>query len=201
MSTLKTTNLQHPSAGVPAIVLDADGDATYAGVHDFSAATVTGAPQGLVHINTTTFSAVASVSLNDVFTSDYDNYRIIYDYISSSNTTVGMKMRASGTDISTGYYYNASAQSADNLHSVASNTSQFALQWGNSTTRCFTLIDLLNPFIAQNTFLNSINWRVNEQSLASAGLLTTSSYDGLTIFPGVGTITGTIRVYGYSNGA
>ena len=32
---------------------------------------------GLVHINTTTFSAVSSVSLNDVFTSDYDDYRIV----------------------------------------------------------------------------------------------------------------------------
>ena len=48
MSTLKTTNLQHASAGSPAIVLDAAGDATYAGTHDFSAATVTGITTGKI---------------------------------------------------------------------------------------------------------------------------------------------------------
>jgi hypothetical protein len=156
------------------------------------------APGGLVHINTTTLSGSAT-NINNVFTADYDNYRIIYDYLPSQATTVGMKMRASGSDVSTGYYYNINAQSADNLHSVANNTSQFAIQWSNSSTRCFTIIDLLNPFLALNTFFNSVNWRDNQQSLASAGVLDTTSYDGFSIIPGAGTITGTVRIYGYKN--
>ena len=64
MSTIKTTNLQHPSAASPAIVLDADGDATYAGVHDFSAATVTGITTGkiLQVVSATTTTPVATTS-------------------------------------------------------------------------------------------------------------------------------------------
>ena len=68
MSTLKTTNLQHPSAGSPAIVLDADGDAAYAGVHDFSAATVTGVGKILqvVRATDTTQRTTTSTSFVDV---------------------------------------------------------------------------------------------------------------------------------------
>jgi len=89
MSTIKTTNIQHPSAVDPAIVLDSDGDAVYAGVHDFTSATVTGAG-GLRLITPTsiansggsssasggavTFTGVTSVSLNGCFTSTYANY-------------------------------------------------------------------------------------------------------------------------------
>ena len=103
MSTIKVTNVSHPSAASPAIVLDADGDATYAGVHDFSAATVTGAPQGLVHINTTTFSAVSSVSVNNCFTSAYENYLILGNVIGTAGTSIAARLRASGTDATTNY--------------------------------------------------------------------------------------------------
>ena len=65
MSTVKTTNLQHASAGSPAIVLDADGDATYAGTHDFSAATVTGVGKVL---------QVVSVTKVDTFTTTSTSY-------------------------------------------------------------------------------------------------------------------------------
>lgn len=57
MSTIKVTNVSHPSAASPAIVLDAAGDATYAGVHDFTAATVTGITAGKVlQVVTATYS-------------------------------------------------------------------------------------------------------------------------------------------------
>ena len=68
MSTVKTTNLQHASAGSPAIVLDAAGDATYAGTHDFSAATVTGVGKVLqvVRATDTTSRVTSSASFVDV---------------------------------------------------------------------------------------------------------------------------------------
>ena len=70
MSTVKTTNLQHASAGSPAIVLDADGDATYAGTHDFSAATVTGITTGkilqVVSVNKIDVFSTSSTTLDDV---------------------------------------------------------------------------------------------------------------------------------------
>jgi len=68
MSTLKTTNLQHPSAASPAIVLDADGDATYAGVHDFSAATVTGVGKVLQVVSNTYATNISTTSTSFVTT-------------------------------------------------------------------------------------------------------------------------------------
>lgn len=60
--------------------------------------------QGLVHINTTTFSGVTSFSVNDVFSTTYDNYGIWLDATSTNYETLTMRMRASGTDNSSSNY-------------------------------------------------------------------------------------------------
>lgn len=44
MSTVKTINLQHPTAASPAVVLGASGGASFSGAVDFSGASVTGIP-------------------------------------------------------------------------------------------------------------------------------------------------------------
>ena len=204
MSTIKVTNVSHPSAASPAIVLDADGDATYAGVHDFSAATVTGAPQGLVHINTTTFSAVSSVSLNDVFTSDYQNYEIVLPFESSSTgADMTLRLRAGGTDsTATNYYIQQLYILANNSPSgVYGNNAQYVFS-GSGTTKYAGRITLYRPNEAVYTFANSFFWN-QAPSLMFRGMehQLATAYDGLTIYPSTGTITGTIRVYGYSNGA
>ena len=50
MSTIKTTNIQNPSAASPSIVLASTGNATYAATHDFTAATVTGAGEAAARV-------------------------------------------------------------------------------------------------------------------------------------------------------
>ena len=205
MSTLKTTNLQHPSAASPAIVLDADGDATYAGVHDFSAATVTGAPQGMVHINTTTFSAVSSVSLDNVFTSDYENYKIMMFSTNSVQALLNFRYRASGTDNSGALYYmrgvNQGAVTTTEANLV---TLHEIIQTGIETTS-FTM-DLFNP---QETKFTSNAYIAGSLAVGILGMYRTGSgtygattaFDGFTLSLSTGNMTGTIRVYGYANGA
>lgn len=121
MSTLKTTNIQHPSAAAPAIVLDAAGDATYAGTHDFTAATVTGAG-GLRLITPTsiansggsssvtggaiTFTGVTTISVNGCFTSTYDNYVVqIIATGGAANLAQNIRLRVAGSDNSTASSY------------------------------------------------------------------------------------------------
>jgi len=207
MSTLKTTNLQHPSAGVPAIVLDADGDATYAGVHDFSAATVTGAPQGLVHIATETFSAVSSVSIDNCFTSTYENYLcVIGGSAGSTDAEIRMKLRASSTDLSTGYYW---AQTYMNFGSASggflngSNNSSMFPSYSTANGANGT-VTINSPQLSLPTIFN---WQGNNAGTggnfrSGGGFVNNSnSYDGLTISVSTGTFTGTIRIYGYRNEA
>ena len=54
--------------------------------------------QGLTLINTTSFSAVASQSINDVFSTTYDNYFIVANILPSTNLSLQLRLRASGSD-------------------------------------------------------------------------------------------------------
>jgi len=156
-----------------------------------------------------TFSGVSSVSLNGCFSSAYDNYRIVSTITSSSaNDTVYLRLRASGTDDTSGNYnrtlvesnsggvtnrYDSGATSLDATvtHSASANGGGFSL-------------DLERPFLTQWTIglLNSAGRNSLGGWVGRAGGFTHSvatSYDGLTIFTGSGTLTGTVRVYGYKN--
>jgi len=219
MSTLKTTNLQHPSAASPAIVLDADGDATYSGVHDFSAATVTGAG-GLRLVTPTsiansggsasasggavTFTGVTSLSLNGVFSSGYDNYRIIIRSVYSTGTNGFMRLRAAGTDNTTASSYvvqelTASSTSVNGSRITADNWRSWS---GAVTITNGVAFDIYSPFLATSTALTSseINSSSGAYLANYAGTHNqTTSYDGATFYVTSGNITGIIRVYGYQN--
>jgi len=164
---------------------------------------------GMVLLNTTSFSAVASQSVNSVFNATYNNYRILVALTSSSaSDTVYLRLRASGTDDTSGNYnrtlvesnsggvtnrYDSGATSLDATvtHSPSANGGGFSL-------------DLERPFLTQWSagLLNSTGRGSTGGWVGRAGGFTHSvatSYDGLTIFTGSGTITGTVRVYGYKN--
>jgi hypothetical protein len=205
MSTINVTNVKHPSATNPAIVLDADGDATYAGVHDFSAATVTGAPQGLVHINTTTFSAQSSVSIDNVFSATYDNYLITYNGVCSAVLTVRMRWRVGGASNSTANSYSSQRANFDGTSTtVQRNTGDFAdFAVMGDTLRNAISMTVFAPFLATATtthmtegFDSSGSWNAEIKATRHNQ---TVSYDGIEIYPPSGTITGTIRIYGLKN--
>lgn len=160
----------------------------------------------LVHINTTTFSAVSSVSLNDVFTATYDNYLLIYFAdVATGNSNLNLRLRVGGVDAS-GSNYTRQILSADGSGvSASKNTTTFHrvgdLDGGSiaaGTTNIF------RPAIAAKTAFNSyadgaygsanLNLITGSHSLATA-------YDGFTLLPSASTITGTLRIYGYKNGA
>jgi hypothetical protein len=208
MSTLKTTNLQHPSAGSPAIVLDADGDATYAGVHDFSAATVTGAPQGLTHINTTTFSAVSSVSLDNVFTSTYANYKVMTHITAiSSDGTLQMKLRVSSSDNSVNYYTALGGSNQSGSYYAHAQANASLVLFGKLDTGApltATTLDIYSPQLSVRTAGTMTNTYFDNSSTfvgvaGGFGHDNTGSFDGLTVSASAGNITGTIRIYGYKN--
>jgi hypothetical protein len=212
MSTIKVTNVSHPSAASPAIVLDADGNATVAGmglvlVKPTSIANSGGsasASGGAV-----TFTGVTSVSLNGVFTSDYENYRITIQNSASASSQFLMRMRVGGTD-NTAANYSWSGTFTSSLSATYSGENSnlgtsFAIGYSEPSLNGATILDVTGPYLTLNTsyFSNNIRMGTSQSSenKRSGALSVTTSYDGITILPGSGTITGTIRVYGYSNGA
>ena len=148
-----------------------------------------------------TVTGVSSVSLNGVFTSTYDNYRIISRFIGSTGATSNMRMRLAGTDSTTGIYGRfggyAGAASGNTNSSAQGSWVAGDLTSSNYTVATF---DITAPAIAQKTVCNSLvsdpanilgYWQLNHD--------TATAYDGITFYPGAGNITGTIRVYGYKN--
>lgn len=164
-----------------------------------------GSGSGSVDANgAVTFSGASSISLNGAFTSTYDNYRIVISSKASGDTDFNFRIRTGTTDLSgaTDYFYgsyyvgNTSSQVAASINRTnASNNFIGAIGTWNGTTT----IDIVAPFISEVT-----TWTVFSAMrflLLTAGSLNnnSTSYNGFTVFPSAGTITGTIRVYGYKN--
>ena len=164
-----------------------------------------GSGSGSVDANgAVTFSGASSVSLNGCFSANYDSYQIITQTTGSTTTTpLNLRMRASGSDLTTGLckyaaIYMINSSSTVNGDSGTAATSMTVSNVFN-TNRESNFINLTNPFNAQTTVM-TVSGNGAEYLLLKNGYVNnTTSYDGITIYPSTGTITGTIRVYGYKN--
>jgi len=152
---------------------------------------------------TVTFTGASSVSLNGVFSATYTNYRIVYNIEHSVGLVVAsIRMRVSGTD-ATGANYNYQSLSADNAisggRSQNQTSSEFALisiSVGNNGST-----DIYRPFLANPTqFISTVISTFNSPygRIYWAEHTPSTSYDGFTLFPSSGTMTGTVSVYGYT---
>jgi hypothetical protein len=166
---------------------------------------------GLELINTTSFSGVSSQSVNDVFSATYDSYKIIVykDSVSTANNLT-LRLRASGTDLTSGVYVTPyiAVKTGDTLTQqfLASSTS-FTLEIGSATSSADSMpfvFDLLNPFrTTGNKFMSpwaSVGTAGGQLSMFfNAGYVSNNtSYDGFTIIASTGTVTGSVSVYGYN---
>ena len=163
------------------------------------------APQGLVLINTTSFSGVASQSVNDVFSATYDNYRIIFsDIVLGTGTALlTFRLRVSGSDASgTDYAVNFINRTDSSLGS-GQNANQTGIVFGViGTLKSYFEMSVSSPFKTDKTgFLFSGVSLYSDsvsQTFATAGCShdLSTSYTGISIIPASSNISGTISVYG-----
>jgi hypothetical protein len=170
------------------------------------AAPTGGATPGLVLIHTESFTAQSSVSVNSKFSATYDNYVVRFNNLTAStNTSINMRMRASGTDETSSNYkiqyleiLNTTVQGSR----TTTATSFTTVTYVNTTYMGAHIFELVNPFntvvtsgatIQPNTSAGNI-----EGYVTSFGLNTSTSYDGLTVFTTSGNMTGSFSIYGYS---
>ena len=155
-----------------------------------------------------TFSGVSSVSLNDVFSSTYDNYRILLNVKGSTNLTIQMRYRVSGAD-NTASSYLYGRMGIDN-NGTTNNTNTGATSFSNicnASTEYFGALDFtcFFPNKTEKTEMSGTGTGLRTDYAAAAfysfgGLFdATTSFTGFTLFPSTGTITGTVRVYGLKN--
>jgi hypothetical protein len=173
----------------------------------FESTASTGTPMGVL-LATQSFSGVASQSVNDVFSTTYDNYRIVISVIADTNRDVRMRMRVSGSDASGSDYafgvVEGLAYSPGTLSTPAANVqSSFRIMRIGTSPRSSLSMDLCNPFIATPTTGSGTGFVADGASSAFIvnGLFhnAATSYTGFSIFPNVaGSITGSVSVYGYN---
>lgn len=165
-------------------------------------------PYGMTLVNTTTFTTATSVSINNVFNTNYSHYKIVFDTAMSTATNLSLRFRSAGSDISTTNYFwhFASAISGASSYGTAGfgNTqTSFIITQADVATPVVGSFDIFNPYVAlAKRLIGFVSYGTtsNQQGgQAFCGVNTIALYDGLTLFMPTGTITGNIRIYGYRN--
>jgi hypothetical protein len=160
---------------------------------------------GMVLLNTTSFSGVSSQSVNDVFSANYNVYKIMLDVSTSSAITdFNIRLRVGGADTSTGIYrrqYIAFGGTGVSAVREVNQTSWTGVARGESSRNSSNDISIYNPFETVPTTAYSF-WsdtnagNINAQSLFF-GINDTVSYTGLTVICSAN-MTGSISVYGFN---
>lgn len=168
---------------------------------------------GLELLRTSTLNGISTLSLGSntdpVFTSTYDNYKVIISTRNSTdaNRTYTLRLRANTTDES-GNVYSLMALGIDRLGTAANNVGIN----GNTLTlqnNCFYAIypnvitfDICGPFLTDDTSILGINNGFNSahsvHQTFSGYCVTNTSYNGFTITNSSGNFeNGSMQVYGY----
>jgi hypothetical protein len=172
------------------------------GAVNLSGATLTGA--GIDLINTTTFSAASSVLINNCFSSNYDNYKILLRNIGTASGSINAQFRSGGTTYSSSTYrwqVYYSDYTSTTVAASGSNAGTF-FQVGYATTSTeITVSDMTvyGPFLIGRTGFTESLFGTTSAFAAGGSVLADNSFDGIAITPVGGTITGSIRIYGYRN--
>lgn len=163
---------------------------------------------GLVLLNTTSFSAVASQAITQ-FSAAYENYTVLIR-ITAHNTTAGshfIRMRSGSTDDTGNNFYIGGALNRVNTSTISGSNqngaSSFTIGDGVTTnTNNFYIVDFISPFLAQKTGISSRGLGEDTTTMYSiaknGGHNLANSYDGFNLIAGAGTITGKLAIYGYN---
>jgi hypothetical protein len=230
-SDIDSTVFANAGAAIAKTIVDAKGDLISATADDTPArlavgandtvltadsSTATGlkwaapaAAGGLTLINTTSFSAVSSQSITDVFTSTYDSYRIILKITSSSATgETYARLRVGGADATTNYKSVLSTAAQTNWTSggvlTLTSTTHLYIGYRHTTTGSSVVTyDLHYPQIATQThsqgFYNSTGDTAAGNGGFTNGILNnTTQYTSISFIPTSGNITGNVSIYGYN---
>ena len=154
---------------------------------------------GMVLLNTTSFSGVASQSFPaSVFSSTYTNYVLQFDVTTSGADEVNLRLRASGTDAITNYNFQF-LRGVSTSAAAGANASldRHVLTTNGFAGRHFGEANIFQPNVAIATGIVGKTFNGTTAVMLTSALHTTASaYDSATIYPGAGTITGNIAIFG-----
>lgn len=155
-------------------------------------------------------TAVTSVQINGIFTSEFDNYRVDLDLpTSTANIVCSLQLSSGGTPDTSANY---DTQSMNVTGGAAANGQAAAGTAWSPTASAAPILDVSmefkRPFVAKPTLCIATMVSVNTTTPANSGVAvklqtnrTINQYDGLTFSFSAGTPSGVIHIYGWNNGA
>ena len=198
-----TTRPASPFDGMVIYETDTDKVAVYdASAWVYKTGTTAPSAPGLTFISTTTITSQTSVAFDNLFTSTYDNYLVMFDnFAGSTSADLRLQFRTAGpTTISTSYYsaidgygYDGTAMTAKRQSNAAS---LFVLAYSTGTDNCSEII-INNAHVQPNFTLRTKN--------AASGYYIGQgfSYGSITALGFIltctsGSFSGKVRIYGYA---
>jgi hypothetical protein len=164
---------------------------------------------GLTYITGASFTNTAAQSINNCFTSTYQNYRVVGRIKCQSSVATGlMRLRASGSDNTTSNYY--SVYNYTEMGAVSAGTTRngavgdgFLINNTNGTGYVEFSLDVYAPQMSLETQISNLGaqkFGSNYYAANGGGVFNaTTSFDGFTLYVSLQNITGEVRVYGYQN--
>ena len=146
-------------------------------------------------------SAVSAQNMNDIFSSTYKYYKIVWSVVMSDAAELQMRLRVSGSNATTNYNISqirttgASSSGASQETAIGAIPASFGATSGIKQGE----MTVFNPFTATKTGIDYHHYSENASSGVCGALHTDStSYTGCSFYPATGTITGEITVYGFN---
>lgn len=170
-----------------------------------TAKTGTGSTATINTNGSVTFSSCETLSLNGVFSADYDNYMMVIRGTQSGGTNYYLRLRASGTDNSTASSYVGQYLNADGtgIYGGRATGTNWRITKFDSAQRDGMVIYYFGPYLSQPTAVRSVTVgsRVSAELFDVAGTHNQSTvYDGFTFsFDSGVTTSGLVAVYGMRN--
>ena len=167
------------------------------------------ANSGLVYVTNATATSGTSLSVNNCFTSTYSAYRIVVTRCTIGGLSgMSLRLRASGTDTSTGYY-NVRTGYDYSTGLVSTTPTSNGSVWdipllceSGSNSAC--VLDIYQPQAALKTTYTgqgTDNRTTGQGNLSAGGMLNnTTQYDGFTISSAQTITSINLTVYGYRLG-
>lgn len=155
-----------------------------------------------------TFTNTSAVTLNGVFTSQYQKYLISYDALDSGADALLARLSTGGTANSSATYDEQFLSSVDTTVSASRNynVARFSLNTTGASRKTTGQFTLTSPAEAVWTSFNANLMGRNNNTSSSTiynvviqgTFSATTQFDGFQIFPnGASTLTGYAQVYGY----
>jgi hypothetical protein len=199
----RTSAITSPQEGQLSFLKDTNSTEYYSGSAWVAVAGTTSSP-GVVFIQSATASAATTLTMDSVFTSTYKNYLLVGSFDGSTDATVRIRFRTSGSDNATANYnyavfYNPNSGSLSGAGGATGDDNGKFANHGSSGT-CYFSATILNPQVSEQTGWLSNGYRFSSARTDHFGNFSaTTAFDGFKLYPDAGTFTGTVRLYGLAN--